>query len=190
MNPPSLLNEAELQELVRKAQNGDTEAFGKLYDHFFDPVYRYVRFRLASDLVEDTVADIFVRAWEKIGGYSFRWSVPFGAWIFRIARNIVIDTYRSHRGMDELPEVIVDEDILNRADTRIHRKDLLRIVRAAMAKLPKRYQEILTLSFVSELPHHEVARVLRMTQGGVRILKMRALRKLQSELPPDIGLDA
>ena len=70
MNPPSLLNEAELQELVKKAQQGDTEAFGKLYDHFFDPVYRYVRFRLASDLVEDTVADIFVRAWEKIGGVT------------------------------------------------------------------------------------------------------------------------
>lgn len=185
--PPLPLNEIELQILVAQAQAGDTEAFARIYDHFFVPVYRYVSFRLPADLAEDTVSDIFVRVWEKLHKYKVRRSIPFGAWVFRIARHIVIDVYRSHRGMEELPDVIVDPDELNRAETHTQRQDLLRVVRAAMDQLPRRYREVLLLTFVSELPYNEVARVLHMTEGGVRILKMRALKKLEGLLPPDIA---
>ena len=94
MNPLSQ-EESDIQELVRKAQKGDTEAFGKVYDHYFAPVYRYTAFRLPSDMVEDLVADIFVQAWEKLHTYAERKNISFGAWLFRIARHKVIDTYRS-----------------------------------------------------------------------------------------------
>ncbi len=187
---PVPFNEVELQELVLKAQAGDTDAFASIYDHFFVPVYRYVSFRLPADVAEDTAADIFVRIWEKLHKYKVRRSVPFGAWVFRIARHIVIDVYRSRRGMEELPEVIVDHDELNRANTHTEREDLLRIVREAMDQLPRRYREVLILTFVSELPYNEVARVLHMTEGGVRILKMRALKKLEKLLPPELGPSA
>lgn len=190
MHPQTPMDEGMLQELVVKAQGGDTDAFARIYDHFFAPVYRYVTFRLPPEVAEDTVSDIFVRVWEKLHTYRPQRAVPFGAWIFRLARHIVIDVYRSHRGMEELPDTLIDPDSLNRAEAHTEREDLLRVVRAAMDKLPRRYREVLLLSFVSELPHYEVARVLKMTEGGVRILKMRALRKLQSFLPPDMGSGA
>lgn len=183
------LKEEELQALVRSAQDGDTQAFEKLYKVFFDPVYRYTAFRLPQDLVEDAVADIFVKSWEKLHTYRWRRHVPFGAWIFRIARYTVIDVYRTQRGFDEVPEEIEDPDIFSRADTRLKRRDLLETVRRAMAQLPRRYREVLVLTFVSDLPNKAVARVLRMTEGGVRILKLRALRKLEKLLPPDIQND-
>lgn len=187
MTPRQPLSEAELQALIVRAQDGDTEAFGRIYDHLFEPIYRYVRFRLPPEVAEDTVTDIFVRIWEKLHRYKVHRSVPFAAWVFRIARHMVIDVYRSYRRNEELPEDLVDPDVLNRAETRTEREELLRIVRRALDQLPRRYREVLLLTYVGELPHHEVARVLHLTVGAVRILKMRALKKLETLLPPGFG---
>ncbi len=184
---PPLLDEAELQKLIALAQDGDTDAFERIYDHFFIPVYRYCAFRLPKEIAEDTTADIFVKAWEKLHTYKIQRGVPFAAWIFRIARYSVIDTYRSTRGFEEVPESMPDTDNFNRTESRLERNDTLRMVRKALNQLPNRYREILLLTYVSELPYSEVARMLRMSEGGVRILKLRALRKLESILPPELG---
>lgn len=180
------LPEEELQRLVRLAQDGDTDAFEQLYLQFFLPIYRYAAFRVPAEIAEDIVADVFVKAWEKLHQYRPQKGIPFGAWLFRIARHTVIDVYRRERDFEEVSEELADPDALNRADAQTKNQDLLRIVRQAMDQLPRRYREILTLSYIADLPHHEVARVLRMTEGGVRILKFRALRKLESLLPPEI----
>lgn len=187
---PSPLSEAELQTLIRRSQEGDTEAFEQIYDNFFLPVYRYCAFRLPKEIAEDTTADIFVKAWEKLHTYKLQKNVPFGAWLFRIARYTVIDTYRSQRGFEEIPETLPDTDSLNRAEHRLEQRDTLRLVRQALDQLPKRYRDVLLLTYVSELPYSEVARVLRISEGGVRILKMRALRKLEAILPPDAAPEA
>ncbi len=180
------LPEAELQKLIAQAQEGDTEAFAKVYDQFFLPVYRYCAFRLPKEVAEDTTADIFVKAWEKLHTYKLHKNVPFGAWIFRIARYSVIDVYRSQRGFEEVSDETPDTDELNSAEDRLHRNETLRLVRTALDQLPQRYREILLLTYVSELPYNEVARVLRISEGGVRILKMRALRKFEALLPPEL----
>ena len=181
-------SEAEVQAWIAAAQEGDETAFEKLYGQFFAPVYRYAAFRLPRELAEDVTADVFVKAWEKLHTYKARSGVPFAAWLFRIARHAVIDVYRTQHGVEEVDDALADPDVLNRADTALRRGEVLKTVRGALEKLPKRYQDVLLLSFVSDLPTHEVARVLRMTEGGVRILKMRALRKLEDFLPPDAGI--
>lgn len=183
---PVPLSEAELQTLIAASKEGDTEAFGALYDHFFLQVYRYAAFRLPKEVAEDVTADIFVKAWEKLHTYKAQKGVPFSAWLFRIARHSVIDTYRTNRGFEEVPEQLPDTDSLNQTETRAHRRDTVRSVQDALNKLPNRYREILLLSFVSELPHSEIARILRLTEGAVRILKLRALRKLEALLPSDM----
>ncbi len=175
-----------LPEYVRRAKEGDTEAFGKIYDMFFLQVYRYTAFRVPSEAAEDLVADIFVKAWEKLYTYTERKNVPFAAWLFRIARHTVIDAYRTHHGFEEFPEDIVDHDVFSRADTKVGRDEMLQIVNLALNKLPERYREILLLSYMADLPHSEIARVLRLTEGAVRILKHRALKKLEQHLPENI----
>ncbi len=185
---PQTTPEAELQTWIALSQEGDEAAFEKLYEHFFAQVYRYAAFRLQKELAEDVTAEVFIKAWQKLHTYKARSGVPFAAWLFRIARHSVIDVYRTHHGIEEVSEALADPDILNRADTATHRNETLISVRKALSKLPKRYQDVLLLSFVSDLPTHEVARVLRMTEGGVRILKMRALRKLEDFLPSDAGI--
>lgn len=174
-----------MQSWIAAAQEGDEAAFEKLYNQFFVPVYRYAAFRLPRELAEDVTAEVFIKAWEKLHTYRARSGVPFAAWLFRIARHSVIDVYRTQHGFEEVSETLVDPDMLNRADASTRRKEVLATVRDALAQLPRRYQDVLLLSFVSDLPTHEVARVMRMSEGGVRILKMRALQKLEKLLPED-----
>lgn len=181
------LSEAEIQALVRQSQEGDTEAFGRVYDHYFLQIYRYTAFRVAPEVAEDIVADVFVKAWEKLHQYRAVSQVSFGAWLFRIARHTIIDAYRSHRPVEEISEETEDHDAWNRADARVKSADTLRLVRAAIDQLPRRYREILLLAYVAELPHSEIARVLRLTEGAVRILKFRALKRLEALLPPDMA---
>ncbi len=176
MDTPDIdIQQKVLPEYVRGAQEGCTESFSKIYDMYFLQVYRYTSFRVPNEVAEDLVADIFVKAWEKLHTYKERKNVPFAAWLFRIARHKVIDSYRTHRGFEEIPEELADSDIFNRADTKVGRDEMLKLVNASMEHLPARYKEVLLLSYMADLPHSEIARVLHITEGAVRILKHRAL---------------
>lgn len=172
--------------LVRRAQEGDTDAFGQIYDVFFLSVYRYTAFRLPKEIAEDVTADIFVKAWEKLHTYKVHRGVPFGAWLFRIARYTVIDAYRTQRGFEEVPETLPDTDTYNQAHHRMEQSERLRIVRKVLDDLPKRYREVLVLSYISELPHEAISELLDLTVGAVRVLKSRALRRFREALPPDL----
>ena len=186
MDAKQLAQEKVLPEYVRRAQEGCTESFAKIYDMYFLQVYRYTAFRVPDEVAEDLVADIFVKAWEKLHTYKERKNIPFAAWLFRIARHTVIDAYRTHRGFEEVPETLEDGDLFNKADTKVGRDEMLAMVNRAIEQLPDRYREILMLSYMAELPHSEIARVLRITEGAVRILKHRALKKLEIHLPENI----
>ncbi len=190
MPEESTLTEHAIQALVLKARESDTVAFEELYNHFFKPVYRYCAFRLPKEIAEDVTADVFVKVWENLPKYQPHPKIPFGAWLFRIVRNQIVDVYRKEPTMGEMPEDVADHDMFNRADHSTKHKELVNVMKVAMDQLPSRYREILLLSFVSELPTHEVARVLKMTEGSVRILKHRALKKLETYLPPDLPFNA
>ncbi len=180
-------NEKAILELVSKAREGCTESYSKVYDHYFDQVYRYAALRVPAEVAEDLVAEIFVKVWEKLHTFKERKNIPFGAWLFRIARNEIIDTYRTSKTWEEVDEALVDQDPENRADQETKRLYLVKTVRDAMDKLPKRYREVLSLCFIAELSHKEAAKVLRCTEGAVRVMKFRALEKLKEALPSEMG---
>lgn len=177
------ISEEQLLLLVKKAQDGDHDAFGAIYDQFATPIYRYVAFRVPEAIAEDLVADIFVKAWEKLHTYEGRQGTPFSSWLFRIARNLVIDTYRLHRDTEELDEFHEDGDRWNNPALSITQELQSTLLRQAMNHLPRRYREVLLLSFMSDLSNTEIAHSLRMREGSVRILKHRALKKLATLLP-------
>lgn len=183
MASPLALSPEEIRQLVAEAQNGDTASFSKIYDFYFPQVYRYCAFRAPAEVAEDIVAEIFVKAWEKLHTYKIHKDVPFGAWLFRVARHTIIDAYRTSRTWEDLDESLEDPDALNSADGLFRQKEVVRIVRKALNALPRRYRDVLVLHYIAGLPSDEVARVLHLTQGASRILKFRALKKLEQELP-------
>ena len=179
-------NERAILDLVAKAREGDTESFSGIYDHYFNRIYRYAAMRVPAEVAEDLVAEIFVKAWKKLHTFKERKNIPFGAWLFRIARNEIIDAYRTSKTWEEVDESLVDPDKENRADAGANRYFVLKIVRKAMNKLPRRYNEVLSLCFVADLSHAEAAKVLKCSEGAVRVMKFRALEKLKAELPPEM----
>ena len=83
-----------IEELVRNAQKGDQESFGKLYEHFYDKIFRYVSFKSGKGMdAEDITGEVFFKMLNSID--SFKWKgYPFSSWLYRIAHNLVVDHYR------------------------------------------------------------------------------------------------
>ena len=84
----------EEHDLVRRAQEYDPGAFGEIYERYYNGVYKYIYYRVGDQsLAEDVTMEVFVKAMESIDGFTFR-GIPFSAWLYRIASNLVVDHFR------------------------------------------------------------------------------------------------
>src|SRR5512146_851618 len=92
------------QQLVQRACRGDAGAFGKLYESTFDRIYRYIFFRVSDDeMTEDLASRVYLKAWESLPRFKSG-NVPFIAWLYTIAHNMVIDHYRTRHQHVDLEE--------------------------------------------------------------------------------------
>ncbi len=176
-------DEAKVQKLVAACQNGDSDAFGELYDLYIDVVYRYVYYRVSREEVEDITENVFVRVWENIDKYT-PGKHPFSSWMFRIAHNLVVDHYRFHRKHISLRERLPhhvnqsDDDPADWASQRLNQTQ----VRDALKELKEPYQQVLVLKFLSGFSNKEIAEVMERKEGNIRILQYRALKALRQIL--------
>jgi RNA polymerase sigma-70 factor (ECF subfamily) len=176
-------------DLVRAAQAGDSDAFGHLYERYFDQIYGYLSFRLHStDEAEDVAGQVFLRALESLPRY--RWTgVPFRAWLFRIARNLLVDALRrrARRPLEPLDDLLPDSGRL--ADPqewlveKVRREDALR----AVDRLTAAQRHVMALKFAGGLSNAEVAHIVGRSEGAVKALQHAALRALQRLLAGSAG---
>ena len=175
-------------DLVRRAQAGDFDAFGQLYDRYVTGVYRFCYHRTSStQLAEDLTSETFFRALRAIN--SFRWQGrDFGAWLTTIARNLITDHYKSSRSRletvsDELPENTVvapgPEDL---ALTRLTHE----VLAEALRRLPDEQRDCVVMRFLQGLSIAETAEALERSDGAVKQLQLRAVRNLARWLPEDL----
>ncbi len=172
----------EERDLVHRAQEGDRDAFARLYEGYFDRVFRYVYARVGNRMeAEDMTQQVFLKAYRSLA--SFRWKgVPFAAWLFRIARNQVVDHVRrqSKRRAMPLDEALVaGDDSLHRTVER--RLEFERVVVAAR-RLTEAQREVINLRFASGLAISEVARTLGKSEGAVKALQHSAIAALRRYL--------
>lgn len=168
----------ELSALVKKAASGDELAFGQIYDLYFEKVYRFVYYRVNhEETAEDLVSETFIRVWNKLGKIDD--AAAFQAWIFRIARNIVVDHYRAKKitvDISELENVLEYEDnIIDRANLGFDQKKLLE----ALKHLSSDQQVVIKLKFLDELENSEIAEALNKTEGAIRVIQHRAINELK-----------
>ena len=180
---------AEVWALVERAQGGDTDAFGLIYDRYVDTVFRFVYFRVGNrQLAEDLTADTFLRALKRIG--SFTWQGrDLGAWLVTIARNLVADHFKSgryrlevttgdvldadreDRGPEGSPEAAVVDHITNVA------------LLTAVKQLNPEQQECIVLRFLQGFSVAETAQAMGKNEGAIKALQYRAVRALARLLP-------
>jgi len=175
------LDKQQVEDLVEKAQKGDTEAFGKLYDLFVDPLHRYIFFRIGKEEALDMTENVFLKIWQALKSYKIG-SLKFSSWIFRIAHNAVVDYYRLHKEnlplSFDLPETKRSHDPVVLTEQKMSHE----VLQKAMTQLNKKYQQIITLKYINELDNDEIARILNRNEGSLRILKFRALKALKKIL--------
>lgn len=179
----------EVWTLVERAQQGDTAAFGLIYDRYVDTVFRFIYFRVGNrPLAEDLTSDTFLRALKRIS--SFTWQGrDLGAWLVTIARNLVADHFKSgryrlevttgdvldadreDRGPEGSPESAVVDHITNVA------------LLTAVKQLNPEQQECIVLRFLQGFSVAETAQAMGKNEGAIKALQYRAVRALARLLP-------
>jgi RNA polymerase sigma-70 factor, ECF subfamily len=183
------LDEAAIERLVLRAKVGDAEAFGQLFDHYHQPVFRFIASRVTrpSD-AEDLTQTVFVKALEALPRYEAR-GIPFGGWLFRLARNTVIDHVRTRHEHADL-EVVAEQ---SSADAEPDEIVLLRYqideVGLALANLTSEQREAIALRFFSGLSGREAAVAMGKQEGTVRGLQFRAIAALRRQLGIEVTED-
>ncbi|HKT04600.1 MAG TPA: ECF subfamily RNA polymerase sigma factor, BldN family [Rugosimonospora sp.] len=184
----------EVWSLVERAQAGEAEAFGLIYDRYVDTVFRFIYFRVGNrQLAEDLTSDTFLRALKRIG--SFTWQGrDLGAWLVTIARNLVADHFKSgryrlevttgdvldadreDRGPEGSPEAAVVDHITNVA------------LLTAVKQLNPEQQECIVLRFLQGFSVAETAQAMGKNEGAIKALQYRAVRALARLLPDGFQL--
>ena len=176
------IDDEAIDGLVAAAQQGDPEAFGALFDRFYGPVYRYVAARVGrpSD-AEDLAQLVFVKALEALPRYEAR-GIPFGGWLFRLARNVVIDHIRTRREHATLDVVAERPDSEDGPDELALLRQELDSVALALRRLTPEQREAVELRFFAGLSAKEAAIAMGRQEGTVRGLQYRAIAALRREV--------
>ncbi len=179
-----------------EAARQSPEAFGALYDRYVDAIYSYIRYRVPDEGdAEDLTAQTFHRALTNLPAYESR-GLPFGAWLYRIAHNLVANWHRhegrhpqtSLEGLDEEPEglTVALPPSVHEVDTMFERELLL----VALGRLEEDRQALLIYKFSQGLSNAEIATILGRSEGAIKSLYHRTLLELRAQLDPGAALAA
>ena len=171
--------------LVELARNGDTEAFGLLYDHYNSAVYRFLYYRTRSQaLAEDLTSETFFRALRSMTG--FRWQgKDFGAWLMTIARNLATDHFKAGRTRLELTteDMGLHDDTAEGPESEVLAGLTNELLLKALAELSSEQRDCVVMRFLQGLSIAETAAVLGRSEGAVKQLQLRGVRNLAKLMP-------
>ena len=174
----------EEKDLIRRAGQGDSDAFRQLVETYQAPVYRLALRMCGGDaaLAEDAAQEAFLAAWRGLP--RFRGDSRFSTWLYRLTTNAAIDCLRRekrHRGTDDLDGVELPDGGDTPQETA-ERSETRNAVRAALCQLTDEHREVLLLRYMQELDYGEIARALRISEGTVKSRINRAKARLKELL--------
>ena len=169
------------EKLIIDAISGEASAFGLLYDKYQPQIYRFIYLKVSHrEEAEDLTHQVFFKAWQNIGNYQIK-GLPFSSWLYRIARNDVIDHYRTRKPNLNI-EIIDEPAVKDPTEQKIDDNIKLESVRKAVLQLNHEQQDVILMRFVEELSFGEIAKIMDKSNGAVRILQHRAIRNLKKIL--------
>lgn len=168
---------SKINQLALRAQAGDADAFGQIFDEISDDIYRFLAFRVRNpEDAKDLTSQVFLEAWRSLHRFDHRKS--FLTWIFSIARYRLIDHYRAFRptvSLDAVIDLPGDTDIGAETERNIDTNQVLQV----LDELPELYQTVLKLKFVQELDYSEIAEITGKTENNLRVIVKRGLDKIR-----------
>lgn len=166
-------------QLVQRAQALNEEALASLYSAYFPRIYNYAFLQLGDiQAAEDVASEVMLKVLESIGRYRFK-GPPFSAWVFRIARNKLIDLHRrrKRRGEVDLTEPLASVQISPQtlAERALERGQL----QLALKYLTEEQRQVVVLKFIEGFDNGSVARIMGRSEGAIKSLQHRALNSLR-----------
>ncbi len=181
-NQPSNTDLLVEQQAVFAVQSGQTEQFTVLYDLYIDKIYRFLFYRVHhKELAEDLTSQTFLQAFDKIHQYDAG-KGAFGAWLYRVARNLMIDEIRRKKPTDNIDnhyDLQDDTDIEADVDSQLSAESVQKLLES----LPIDARELLTLRLWDDLSYAEIADLTGKTEGALKMQFSRLIKKLQETAP-------
>lgn len=169
------------KNLIERAIKGEASAFGLLYDKYQPQIYRFVYLKVSHrEEAEDLTHQVFLKSWQNIVEYKFQ-GFPFSSWLYQIARNQIIDHYRTKKGnlnIEEINEPRIENSIAETIDNNSSVKE----IKKAINQLKPEQQSVIILRFIEELSIKETALALKKTEIAVKLLQHRAVKNLKKNL--------
>lgn len=175
--------ESDEMELVRRAAS-DSEAFGELYNRHVTRIYSYIYYRTGDyQDAEDLTARVFQRALQHVANFQDQ-GVPFSAWLYRIAHNLVANWHRdrSRRPVVPLEDHVADTGAVTHPEALAVAEEQNRILLVVVRKLPPDRQQLLILKFVERLSNAEIGQIMGRTEGAIKSLYHRTLNSLRDQI--------
>lgn len=173
--------------LISALKSHDQEAVILAYQKYADAIYRYSYYQVGDvHVAEDIVSEVFVRMIEKIHTFNYQ-GVPFSAWLYRIAHNLIADHFR---GLQKRRGFVATEQLAAAFGDPAHITESRLSVEQlgkALAELTEEQRLVVILKFVEDLDNHQVAVILGKTEGAVKSLQHRALDALRRVLSRGAG---
>lgn len=180
---PQLRSEYDEADLIRRAKENDRAAQGQLYERYVDAIYRYLFFRSGNHAVaEDLTSEVFAHMLTSLARYEDR-GLPFGAWLFRIARARLVDYWRANKRREMYTTALSEEIEAFAAsdDLPVEGQDYQDLLQA-LDYLTEAEREIILLRFASGLENQDIALAVQSNPNAIKSMMYRALRKLREIL--------
>lgn len=173
--------EAEIKQLIIKAKEGDSMAFGQVYTEYLTPVYRYLYFRLGDkESADDLAQEVFIKVFESLDRITITDKTPL-TYFYTVARNLLIDTYRKKKiptiDEDQAENKLIDED---NPEKQTILKDDIRRLKGALQQISEDEADALVLKFIDNYPNKEIGQIMGKNEESVRQLQCRGLKSLRS----------
>ena len=178
------LGELTEEVVIKRASEGDPEAFSFIYERYVSRIYSYIFYRIGSEAdAEDITSRVFYRAFGHIGNYVDK-GVPFSAWLYRIAHNLIANWHRDSHRRKEVP--IEDQmELPARADhpeRALEKSQEMELLLCGIRRLSPERQQLLILKFVEDYSNAEIGEIMGKSEGAIKSLYHRALIALREEM--------
>ncbi len=168
------------QKLIESCKKGDLEKFGGLYEIYIDKIYKFIYYKTHhKETAEDLTSQTFFKALEKIKDFDLA-KGQFSAWLYRIAKNCVIDNYRIKKETIDISDVW---DLAGREDIKRDSefKEQLEKVEKYLEQFTGEQKEIIVMRVWQDMTHKEIAEIIGKSEDSCKMIFSRAINKLRKE---------
>lgn len=173
----------QLEELIKKSKDGQSEAFAEIYDQFADKIFRFIKIKIQNqEQAEDVLQEVFLKAWQGLKNLRLE-NLNFSAWLYTITRNAINDYYRKYYRAPKIAEldenleaIAIGESQEKILDSKFARQN----IQKSFEELPVQYKEVLEMRFIQDFSPEETALILGKSNLAIRLAQHRALKKLKN----------